>query len=249
MKNPVIFVFLGKVKLTGEKILRQAKRLFSAGEIFTIEGEARETIAKIQANEGGLRLNRVNIYVIAAAEETDALSLVETAGENLRGKFCENFAAVDITLTVLLDESNDCDATETRNANTYKFLQGLTANDYNRIFLLSNKNEYGEILSEAKKKSLVVAAALPLLNTTQSQFNEALAAKAAARKQPLFASAGFWQQPPPRLDENFALHRLADELERNFFNLSSRGGETFKGKLPAVGGNGSSSRRHTPGYE
>ncbi|MCL2578384.1 MAG: hypothetical protein FWE27_10145 [Defluviitaleaceae bacterium] len=213
MRNPVIFLFLDEC--IRDKILRQTERFFPTGSVFNMPSadESREIIAKIQANEGGLRLNRVNIYVVVEAENPDALRLVENAGQRLSVQFRENFAAVDITLIISLNESNGCENIKERNTSTYKFLTGLATTLFNRIFLISNKNEYGEVFSESKNNAHALIAALPLLNLTQSYFNEALDAKMASQKQILFASAGFWQKTPSQLNENRVLHKLAEVLE------------------------------------
>jgi len=211
--NPIVFAFSDNY--IEEKIMRHTKKFFSSGEVFVIglRDEVRGTIAKIQANEGGLRLNRVNIYIVAAAENPEALSFAENAGERARENFCEIFGAVDITLVVLLDESNDCENVSERNANTNKFLTEFSARAFDKIFLISNKNEYGEIFRENNIYSLV--AALPVINFIAPQFNEALAAKTATGKK-IFASAGLWEKPPSPIDENFVLHKFAKIIEEEF---------------------------------
>lgn len=194
MKNPTIFVSLDETR-----------------------EEIRGIIARIQANENGLALARVNIYATVAAENPRAAELVETAGARLNSAFRENFAMVDMTLAVILSETN---AVETdfaaRNAATNKFLANFSPGAFDRVFLISDKNERGEVLPESSKKISEIIAALPLLNETGSRFCEFLAAKAAASERPIFASAGFWQNPPPKLEQNRDLHRLADAIESEF---------------------------------
>lgn len=229
MKNPTVFVFLGEVE--SEEILRTAKRMHPTGAVFAMNAldEIRPTIARIQANEGGLKLNRVNIYTTIAAEDPSASELAEQAGEVLRDTFRKAFSAVDVTLAVLLSESNERDNIEMRDKNTYNFLTRMgeqrTTPLFNRIFLLSDKNEHGEILPGIGKKLYEMVAALPLLNSAQSHFCDLLAAKSEQQEQPLFASAGFWHPPPPQAEENQVLRKLAEVIEHELHDGEQRPSE------------------------
>jgi hypothetical protein len=120
---------------------------------------------------------------------------------------------------VILRESNDVSDADAggfdeRNASMLKFLTALAENKtlFNRIFLLSDKNEYGEVLPSSFANICATAAALPLLNDMDSHFNEIMAAKIA--EQGVFASAGFWQKPQSRTAENRELHKLAETMEK-----------------------------------
>ncbi|MCL2387194.1 MAG: hypothetical protein FWC89_06540 [Defluviitaleaceae bacterium] len=205
VRNPTVFLFLDVTDAS--EILQQAERTHQSGAVFCLDAEnVKATTARIQANEGGLNIKRVNIYVVATAEDSQA-GEARDWGVRLRELFCEDFAAVDLTLVVLLNESE-------QTPNTYKFLNasGEYANSYDKFFILSDRNERDEILPESKKNLHATVAALPLVNVCESHFNEILAAKINERNKVLFASAGFWQKPPPLHEENIALHRLADIL-------------------------------------
>jgi len=221
VRNPTIYVFLWETRVR-EEVLRCAERTHPADAVFELNiDNIRSTKARIQANEGGLNLSRVNVYAVVSAENPQGAELVESAGKKIRTLFREDFAAVDMTLAVILNESNEeCDLNfEERNAATYKFLMKLAERDsfFNRIFLLSDKNEYGEVLPTGKKNICEIVAALPLLNLTQSHFNEIIESKIKESGRMLFASAGFWQKPlsqPSHFADNRALHKFAEILEK-----------------------------------
>ncbi|MCL2456136.1 MAG: hypothetical protein FWD19_01140, partial [Defluviitaleaceae bacterium] len=94
MKNPTVFAF------ANEKILRAAKNLHAPATFFSFDSveEIPAAKTKIQANEAGLNLTRVNIFVVA-----DENFLPETA-RAIYKNFAEDFPAVHISLVVLLRE-------------------------------------------------------------------------------------------------------------------------------------------------
>jgi hypothetical protein len=185
--NPTVYFFLEES--LREEILLQEERIHAAKTVFAaFSGELCNVKAKILANEAKLNLNRVNIFVIAN-------SFPEC--EEIQKIFCEDFFTVDISLVIILNEN----------------FSAPSQSHFNRIFLLSKKNERGEILPNSEKNICEIIAALPLLNLTSSRFNEILSAKSAEREEILFASAGFWQPPPSKINENKLLHRLAKILE------------------------------------
>lgn len=226
IKNPALYVQIGNAKYINilkeethrgaaclhldeyldepiDKLIRGAKASLQSGEILSINAQ------------------RVNIYVIAVAHDPRAAQLVLTAGERLRALFAEDFAAYHITLAVLLDESNEPDRDgyeyEARTAATYKFLASLTGDTaYNRIFLLSNRNELGGVSPANHANAYRFLAYLPLLHELEnSRFDEAINAMAAETGRVLFASAGLGAGEPAQdvNRENRALYNLALVLE------------------------------------
>ena len=127
---------------------------------------------------------------------------------------------------------------EARDAATYNFLKEISSrfaassnterNRYfDRVFLLSNKNEHGEVRIRNFENICETIAGLPLLNTTDSRFSEILAARAHEEGRVLFASAGCWLKPPSRVAENIEMHRLAEEMQREieYSEKTTPGGE------------------------
>ncbi|MDR0271966.1 MAG: hypothetical protein LBI27_01420, partial [Clostridiales bacterium] len=191
MKNPIVYVFLDEVRTN---VLRFAERMHPPNTVFESSlDELRETKTKIQANEGKLSLGRVNIYAVANSAASES---AESYAEKIRAIFREDFAIVDMTLVVILNEG-------------VKNFLSERETFFNRIFILSTKNEYGEILPECQKNISEIIAGLPLLHTVQSNFCDLLSAK--MKERTVFASAGFWQKP--QFPENRELHKLADFLE------------------------------------
>jgi len=161
--------------------------------------------AEVQANVAGLKLSRVNVYAIATDE--NAVTTLGQAGGNLRKVFREDFVAVDLNLIVVLDESK---------ANTYQFLKKLPdhSTTFDRVFLLSAKNEHNEVRAGSFENICETIAALPLVNDTDSRFCEILAARSFEQGKVLFASAGAWLRPDSNVAENRELHRQAEVMER-----------------------------------
>ncbi|MCL1845050.1 MAG: hypothetical protein FWF77_04015 [Defluviitaleaceae bacterium] len=204
MKNPAVFIFFGEAY------------------------DLREIISKIQANEGGFNLNRVNVYAVARAET--AFEDVCAAGEKIRSAFCDEFSVVDFSLALTLTRES-CEAAR-------NFLSALArkfALPFERTFVISDKNEHGEILPGGEERAREIIAGLPLLHETDSRFNDALAARTSERHA--LASAGFWQTPPPMYEENRELHKLADSIELEYLNVNfSEGGISAKPEVaPAEG--------------
>ena len=268
MRNPTVYVFLGdeaSANVCGglrEGVKRAAARIHSAGTAFFADfahfsdaprgnsdvasaknagnntvGDTLDNFDTLRAvkvdvlsNVAGLKLTRVNVYAVATPEHTAAI-LDETGG-HLRNVFREDFVSVDLNLIVILDESK---------TNTYQFLKNLFNHTaFNRVFLLSSKNEHNEMRAGFFENICETIAALPLINTTDSRFCEILAARSFEQERVLFASAGAWMRPTSNVAENRALHRQAEAMEREIaFGESSRELSQMRGNCSAIstGGN------------
>jgi hypothetical protein len=184
LKNPIIFALYCKENLRQE-VQAQAEKLYPEGTFFCAEpAEFANAIAFVQANKAALNIKRVNIFAV----------LDETAADIHKiSQFSENFTAVDITIICV--------------GKNEQFLSSATLTD--KIFVLTPRNERDEVFPEPRLCEII--AALPLIHATDTRFSESLAAK--IQDRPLFASAGFWQKPPPKYAENRALHKLAESME------------------------------------
>jgi len=186
LKNPIVYLLSEE----SEEIIQNTKRTLPEDAVFIIQSPAAvtEAIKKIQANPAKLNLTRVNIY---------ALNTPPAEATELRKAFVKNFHTVNLTLT----------------STTSNILKTLSESDnpYDQIFVLTPKNEFGEILPTAHQTISETIAALPLLHTTHSTFNEAISTR--MKEKITLSSAGFWQPPPSQIEENLALHKLAGEME------------------------------------
>ena len=235
MQNPTLYVQINN------DIIIEAEKTHPTGGVFFLhindasdaDNLIRESKAKLQSAECELSIQRVNIYVIAHAHDPDRL--VVDIGERLRILFAEDFANFHITLAVLLDESNKPDLDyETHNKTAFEFLTALTGHTaFDRIFLLSNRNEHGRIYASNHKEMLL--AYLPILHTTDSNFNEAVTAKAKVAGRVLFASAGVGvcDEVKDENSNNRKLHKLAQILEAEMTtDLQTRGDTCPKTTVP-----------------
>ena len=227
VQNPTLYVQIGSAKKID--IISLAERTHPPGGAICLQlGEPVDKLiraAKACLQSGEMArpgTQRVNIYVIAIAHEPQVVPLTLHAGERLCALFAEDFATFHITLAVLVDESNEADRDgfeyETRAAATYDFLASLTgATAFDRIFLLSNRNEFGRVSGHDYMYHMCqLLAFLPLLHGCQnSRFDETMNAKAAEAGRVLFASAGFGvgDLAVDVNKENRVLHELAQVLE------------------------------------
>ncbi|MCL2356515.1 MAG: hypothetical protein FWC70_05040 [Defluviitaleaceae bacterium] len=187
---------------------------------FDEANDLNEIIARIQENEGGFNLNRVNICAVAREMfETVEFDAAHDAGRKIREAFCDEFSTVDLTLAIALTRESGASVRTFLDALTVA--SGIEKSPFDRIFIISDKNEHGEILPDSENRIRDIIAALPLLHETD--FCDALAERTV--EGPALASAGFWQKPPQPFLGNRELHRLADALERRlaegspFFDL------------------------------
>ncbi|MCL2215455.1 MAG: hypothetical protein FWB91_00415 [Defluviitaleaceae bacterium] len=212
IKHPTVYVFLGGEPDTAEAVLREAEQTHPAGGLFYASGEdVRGVKTRIQSGESGLSIKRVNVYAIA--EGLTAVQADET-GLRIRDLFREGFTTVKMTLIVLLPEA--------RSEAELEFLPSLSAEAYDRVFLLSDRDEL-DIVNPANRQRLhKLIASLPLLHNAPSYFDEIITAKARERGRTLFVSAGIWQKEKPEPKDGElspaainALHCLAGVLEKN----------------------------------
>ncbi|MCL1883226.1 MAG: hypothetical protein FWF81_05665 [Defluviitaleaceae bacterium] len=213
------------------------KKKHPKGAVFELDAEnIRSTKARIQANEGKLTLNRVNIYAVVEAENPSAQEITDFAGRQIYEIFSEDFAAVDMNLVVVINESNDSEDYKERNASTYNFLSHLSESEplFKRVFLLSNKNEFNEILPQSHKNICDILSGIPLINSAPSHLGEILSAKMAEQGKMLFSSAGFWQKPPPKFAGNKELRMLAESLEGELNTCAHEDFSFCKGNAEAV---------------
>jgi len=211
IKHPTIYVFSGSTESEG--ILREAEQTHPAGGLFCAHGieSIREVKTRIQSGESGLNIKRVHVYAVANANETTAEAIL-----SLHDMFREDFTSVVITPVVLLDESAPGKASR-------EFLSALSENQaaFDKIFLLSSRNEHDITTPEYKQNLHAIIANLPLLHTVQSHFDEIMTAKAREQGQTLFASAGLWQREKPKPTQSnqdhaavLTLHAFANELDK-----------------------------------
>ena len=219
LRNPTLYVKIGN-----RHVLKPCSGIFyiELNEDTNIDAAIRTAKAQIQSSSG-LDINRANIYVIANAHCPQAAELTIAAGRRLHALFAEDFAAFHITLVTLLDESNephDYNGNDynLRNERTYKFLASLTdSTPFNRIFLFSNRNEYGRVAPLQVDKLL---AHLPFLHAASSQFESTINMKSGQAGRVLFASAGLgmadeeYRLAVEENAKNRALHYLAHVLEK-----------------------------------
>ncbi|MCL2840156.1 MAG: hypothetical protein FWE05_05220 [Defluviitaleaceae bacterium] len=188
IKHPTVFVFLGNVG--EEEILSGAEQTHPKHGFFSIRDIEEVDIIKtrIQSGESGLNIKRVHVYVIVEAGAVD-ISAIDTALI-----FRRNFATVVLTLVVILNEASGTD-----NRTTHEFLQQLSESEtpFDRIFLLSDKNENDIVNLENRQNIYKLIANLPLLHNVQSSFDEIMTAKAREQGRTLFVSAGFWKRKKP----------------------------------------------------
>ena len=191
VQNPTLYIQIGSAKKID--IISLAEQTHPPGGAICLHlSEPMDKL--IRAAKAGLQsaeispisTRRVNIFVIVIAHDPQAARLTLSAGERLRALFAEDFAAFHITLAVLLDESNEADKDgyeyETRAAATYEFLASLTGDmAFNRVFLLSNRNEFGRVANHDFMHHMrQLLAFLPLLHGCEnSRFDETLTAMAA----------------------------------------------------------------------
>jgi len=232
IQNPTLYVFIGSVEK--DEMIAEVKKTHASGEAMylhlneTTEMDKiiRTAKAELQAWETRLSLQSVNIYVIVKAHETHVSELVKTAGNRLRVLFAEDFT-FQITLAVFLRESNEPDEDsytfEERGKATYKFLTALTGyTDFDCIFLLSDRNEYGRVSVANRKNIHKLMAYLPYLHCVDSDFYKTLGRKAREMGRVLFASAGVGVGQDMQLNAvnnnkiNLQLHNLAQILEDEF---------------------------------
>ncbi|MCL1862498.1 MAG: hypothetical protein FWF78_02910 [Defluviitaleaceae bacterium] len=185
MKNPIVYILSDE----SEEIIK--KRILCDDVAFIMDSSSppAHTISKIQQNSAKLNLSRINLY---------ALNIQPTAAAILRKAFTKNFPTINMTLLIT-------------NENILRTLSD-NENPYDQIFIFTQKNELGEILPTAQENISEIIAALPLINTTSSTFNEAISAR--MKERITLASAGFWQPPPSPTEENRRLHKLADDMEK-----------------------------------
>lgn len=225
--HPTLYVFAGEMNGGAGEITHRVERIHPLKSAFflTLDGAGDDdaTIrckkAQIQLGEGGLNIKRVNIYVITQAQNPWAVA--KTCGQRLRAIFREDFAASVLTMTVLLNESNEGDDFEARNASTYKFLSGLAGEGvsiFDRVFLLSDRNENDIVSPLNRKNAYDLLAYLPMVQESCSYFDEVLAAKKRETERMLFASAGLAMDAAcdePAAMDSAALSRFAQILQQS----------------------------------
>ena len=175
---------------------------------------ANETIrtlkAKIQRNEEGLNIKRVNISVITpgAANPTEC----EQAGRLIRTLFEEDFPIVHMSLFILLSESNTQSDFEARSAASLQLLRHVQdfqkENLYDIVWLFSDRNEHNVIKDENMQNNLALIEILHLL-IADSNFEESLLQKSRDLGQPLFATAGMAKLTKPYKEIVFTAFKKA----------------------------------------
>jgi len=250
LQNPTLYVFIGAMQNALDEIMREAETTHSDGgavrlhldETDDMDRYIRASKAKLQSLDTGLNIQRVNIYVLAKAHDSHATKLVSAAGQKLHTLFAEDFAAHHLTLVVFFSESNESDedgySYETRSKATYDFLTSTTGyTAYDRIFLLSDRNEYGRVSHTNRKNTYGLVAYLPFLHSLGSRFDETLAVKTNEAGRVLFASAGFGKcdnkcpEDTLEAETNHYLHLIAQALENELLEGEKKGNSAELPKL------------------
>ncbi|MCL1843583.1 MAG: hypothetical protein FWF79_07200 [Defluviitaleaceae bacterium] len=227
-EHPTVYVFIGEVSGVSCESLANAKTAFCIKMGSSAPAEQQDLLirgikARIQSNERGLNIKRVFVYAVADA--TCCAKQVEVLSERLKTLFREDFSSVRLTLAVLLNESNGDGFFEERTVATRNFLITIEKTEtFDCIFLLSNRNENGEVRMFSQKNNSAILAALPVINSTESHLYEILAARSRMRGKTLFASAGFWQESAS--DKNIinaGFRHLAESFEAELLKAGDTG--------------------------
>jgi len=239
MQNLSLYVFIGSAKNMKDTRDIMSIELDEASDLDRI---IRTTKAEIQSSEAvGIDIQRINIYVIANAHEPDpdAGKFVRMVGDRLKILFSEDFVSLHISLLVFLSESNELDAGgityETRCRFSYEFLLSLTSPAaFDRIFLLSDRNEHGFVSPTNHQSAYDAAMHLPFLQRASSQFGETMNLMEKESGRVLFASLGFCAaENKANVQDIGKINYLADILEnelrkgecRKVFNLEAASGQ------------------------
>jgi len=198
MKNPSLYVFVSSAKEM-DKTAAMSLYLDSSEQDQDLDRIIRTVKAEIQSGQAGdVGIQRINIYVIANAHEPkpNAGKFIKIVGERLKTLFSEDFVALHISLLVFLSESNELDAGgiayEARCRFSYEFLLNLTNQmAFDRIFLLSDRNEYGYVSPENHSNAYNAAMHLPFLPHESSKFEAIMNLMEGESGRVLFASLGF----------------------------------------------------------
>ena len=168
------------------------------------EAAVRGVKACIQANDAGLDLRRLHVYVVA--DSCVDVGLLSHGAAMLRRQLLGDFPSVGLYLCVMLwGAGNGADLAS-------------AAPLYDRCYLLCDRNEYGEVNQASRKASLLLLNYLPLTHQPSSQFDEVLSAKSMSEKRPLYVSAGYARLEKPHDAIYAAIRyavqvRLAEDLE------------------------------------
>lgn len=200
MKNPTLYIFAGNIDINA--IQEQILLMHGPDEVVfahinkdsSIDAQiriAKSNLQDLSTASTHLDVTRTNVYVVANAFEQDMKMHVEMLSIRLRQLIAEDFSSFYITLVALLNEANNALDYDEINRNTYKFLLMLTGETgFDRVFLLSNRNQWGQVNEANQKNVHKTIASLPFLNTASSYFNSAVTAKESKVSRVLFASAG-----------------------------------------------------------
>jgi len=200
--HPCLYIDLWGLGLEDAIASPAAFFLHSAGETAIHEVKAR-----IQENSRGLNLRRLHIY-IAATNQNQNQQIGEIASV-LRESFSGDFPLVRLNLCIFISGMSPgttgcCD-------------EWPVASLFDRCYLLSDHNEYGELNASNRQTNIKLLAYLPLTHQPASQFDEILTAKALSEKRQLFVSVGFAQLEKPSIYaaiRHVVQMSLADYLER-----------------------------------
>jgi hypothetical protein len=217
--HPVLYVFLGGARCLAHEIQARAQEVHPCGGVFFLslpegEGDTRRAAitvkARIQQNEAGLNLKRVYIYIVAQGHRPEAGAGLQSFANTLRTVFAEDFTVPDLSLCVLLRESLEpSDRYEARASAISRLLSNLAEASalYDRVFLLSDRNETGALHPAHWPLIYEAVARLPLTHSTPSRLYGMLDAKKTAEGRPLFLSAGINPAealPPSEADPSVA---------------------------------------------
>ena len=185
------------------------------GESASVVNSAiRELKAEIQRNEAQVNIRRVNISLIVTADSDEAC---EEAGRLLRGLFEEDFPIVQLSLFILLSESNLQDDFELRSAASLRMLQQLDTFQreepiFNLLWLFSDRDENDIVSEDNLQKNLATIASLHFLRQEDSNFEDSLQQKSQDMNRALLVTAGLAWLEKPHKEIAFAVFRRVFSL-------------------------------------
>jgi len=225
MNTPNLYAFIGNTQDVSAKIMSETKKIYPADgaiclhldETSDMDKTIRAAKVSIQRTKNGLNKKQANIYAVVKAHDRLGAQFVLAAGKRLSALFAEDFVAYRLTLAIFLSESNEPDVDgisfEMRSKFTYEFLMMMAGHTpFDCIFLLSDRNEYGQVDPINYGNVCKFLARLPQ-TCVKSRFVETLAMKAGEAGRTLFASGGFWEKEMPDDQPNRKLYQLAEVLE------------------------------------
>jgi len=191
--HPCLYIDLGELGLEG------ALRSPTAFLIRTLDEAAiRDVKMCIQENKERLNLGCLHIYVAVTNQSLNRQT--SEIASVLQEWFLGDFPLVRLNLCIYMNDIssgvadiNCCD-------------EELVASLFDRCYLLSDHNEYGELNTTNRQTNIKLLAYLPLTHQPASRFDEILTAKILSEKKQLFVSAGFAQLKKPTADIYAIIH-------------------------------------------